>query len=529
MKRTLMFAVFLLVLVSLAAGDLLLLINLQESLSEYQPDGVALTGTTSARPVSGESPADAVVLVIVDGLRHDISKGLQFLNHMRYDGAYGTSKAGQPSYSKPGYAVISSGAYQDDTGIVFNDDSGPLVIDTIFRSASRSGLTASLAAHDWWVDLNGEDAFASVYSYRDEECHDPQIDVKVRDAALLALDGNNPNLLLVHFMLTDTAGHEEGGLSSKYLEAAKAIDGYICEIATVMDLTRETLIVTADHGHLGRNTGGGGHGGWEREIITVPFLMLGAGVKPGKVSCPILQTDVAPTVAALLNLQVPSSATGSVIWDSLDVENGYRDSFDSDDKDRKDAALARSAAKAAIVREGRRNRVLLVLGVMTLIVAILGIVRPKVDPVLTRLALMGASVYLLVYWLTYSVLLGNVFSLSTFPDAEILTILRIVGLPAVASLAVACAGLIWTVEWRATGCSATSVGAIVTGVATALLVVISVGYVANGFVVTWPLPDFRVGFFQLSAMLQFGVVGLTAWIPLTMAGVLARRRAKPKD
>ncbi|MGI6642919.1 MAG: alkaline phosphatase family protein [Bacillota bacterium] len=523
MKRPLVFAVFCLLLASLAVGNLLLLVQLQESLNQYMPDSARLTDMADIRPVSGESPAEAVVLVVVDGLRNDISQGLQSLNNMRNNGAYGTARAGQPSYSKPGYAVISSGAYQDDTGIVLNDDSGPLVIDTIFRSAERSGLTTSLVAHDWWVELNGEDVFASVYSYRDEESHDQEIDMKVCDNALRILGENQSNLLLVHFMLTDTAGHEEGGLSTKYLAAAQAIDGYICEIATAMDLVNETLIVTADHGHLGRNAGGGsGHGGWESEVITVPFLMLGAGVKPGKIPCSILQTDVAPTVAALLDIQVPSSATGTVLWDCLDVEEEYRDSFEAADKDRMDAALTRSATKAAVVSEGRRNRSFWVLGVVLAIGLTLVMVRPKANPAIVRLALLGSAVYLLTYWLTYKVAFGYVFSLSTFPNAEMLTIMRIVGLPAAVSLAVACLGLIWTAEWRATGCPAASIGAIVAGISVTLLAIVAASYVVNGLVVTWPLPDFRVGFYQLSAMLQLGVVGLTAWIPVAVAGVLAR-------
>ena len=61
----------------LGCGNLLLLVQ-QESLNQYMPDSAGL----QIWPISGQFRAKAlltVVLVVVDGLRNDISQGLQSL------------------------------------------------------------------------------------------------------------------------------------------------------------------------------------------------------------------------------------------------------------------------------------------------------------------------------------------------------------------------------------------------------------------------------------------------------------------
>ena len=48
-------------------------------------------------------------------------------------------------------------------------------------------------------------------------------------------------------------------------------------IGHALDLTRDTIVITSDHGHIDA----GGHGGDETVVITEPFVLAGAGVKGG--------------------------------------------------------------------------------------------------------------------------------------------------------------------------------------------------------------------------------------------------------
>ncbi len=68
---------------------------------------------------------------------------------------------------------------------------------------------------------------------------------------------------------------------------------------------RTVFVITADHGHIDT----GGHGGWESDVIQVPAVIAGPGIKLAKGTG--RSEDVAPTVALLAGIGVPRFAAGS--------------------------------------------------------------------------------------------------------------------------------------------------------------------------------------------------------------------------
>jgi len=86
------------------------------------------------------------------------------------------------------------------------------------------------------------------------------------------------------------------------------------QIAEELDLTKDTLVIVSDHGHIDA----GGHGGQEAVVLTEPFIMAGAGVVPGEYR-DIQMVDVAPTVAALLGTSLPASTQGEVLTFMLNL------------------------------------------------------------------------------------------------------------------------------------------------------------------------------------------------------------------
>jgi predicted AlkP superfamily pyrophosphatase or phosphodiesterase len=61
------------------------------------------------------------------------------------------------------------------------------------------------------------------------------------------------------------------------------------------------------------NATGTTHGLWNPYDAHIPLLWYGWGVKPGKTNRETYMTDVAPTLAAMLRIQMPSGSTGTVI------------------------------------------------------------------------------------------------------------------------------------------------------------------------------------------------------------------------
>ena len=117
----------------------------------------------------------------------------------------------------------------------------------------------------------------------------------------------------------DETGHGWGGASPEYAHAAGQADAAIRDLASRLDLEHDTLVVTADHGHVA----GGGHGGSEETVMHVPLVLAGAGVQKGARGSG-RQVDLAPTLSALLGLAVPASNQGRPLLGALTLEPAHR-------------------------------------------------------------------------------------------------------------------------------------------------------------------------------------------------------------
>lgn len=69
----------------------------------------------------------------------------------------------------------------------------------------------------------------------------------------------------------------------------------------------------AKPGYFGGGITGTTHGSWNGYDAHIPLLWFGWNIKAGKTNDEIFMTDIAPTLAALLNIQAPSGSVGKVI------------------------------------------------------------------------------------------------------------------------------------------------------------------------------------------------------------------------
>jgi arylsulfatase A-like enzyme len=75
-------------------------------------------------------------------------------------------------------------------------------------------------------------------------------------------------------------------------------------------------LVLKPHYFFGGRTGTT-HGSWYPYDAHIPLLWMGWGVKPGHTHRETYMTDIAPTLAALLRVQMPSGSIGKVIGEVL--------------------------------------------------------------------------------------------------------------------------------------------------------------------------------------------------------------------
>lgn len=233
-----------------------------------------------------------LVWILVDGLRLDASREMPVLNRLRAEGADVSAKAEVPTYSGPNFVAQASGLEPAASGVLTNGYAGEVALDSVFRRAKLAGLRTAVVTTDHDRSLSRTYASWTDQVYvGDDDLHLPAAD-----------------LVLAHIGYVDRAAHQHGAASGAYRAAVARADDVIGRIARTLDPAHETLVVTSDHGHLDD----GGHGGTERAVVRIPFVLWGAGVVPGPRSG--RGRDVGPTIASVLGVGPLSHATGHPLF-----------------------------------------------------------------------------------------------------------------------------------------------------------------------------------------------------------------------
>lgn len=306
-------------------------------LEQVQP---ALARTS---PVIDPAPtprmARRVYLAIVDGLSANRSYELPYLDELRRRGVDLEVTSHYPTWSRPNYVSILTGVPPSASGVRTNHHSTPVLLDSLMDRARAAGLRVATAT-DYdvlprlFLRRRGELAREPIELAEDDPSipaiADPDADLvsPFDDAryapwpggfaeAGAALAAGDAELVVLLVGAVDLAGHQHGAASPEYRDATLVADHALARALANIDLTRDAVVVTADHGHTAR----GGHGGVEPEVVNVPLVLAGAGIRPGATVYDGRLIDVAPTVAALLGIPAPGHGLGKTLTGVLALDD----------------------------------------------------------------------------------------------------------------------------------------------------------------------------------------------------------------
>ncbi|MER3396238.1 MAG: hypothetical protein C4319_05585 [Acidimicrobiia bacterium] len=279
-------------------------------------------------PAAQSSPAvsSRVVLVVSDGLRDDVARQLPNMSSLgrRPDAAFLRSVTGVPSLSTPGAINLLCGVGPVQSGFPLNESKGEVSVECLFETVAAAGLSSAVAGVGEGFNtrfyLPNTEVFARPSSPSHIESYVPQ-DFESFQATKKALQ-TKASFLYLYFPDVDELSHLYGALSRQGLDAAKIVDGFVGEIAATLDFSRDTLIVTSDHGHRDE----GGHGGYEWLARRSPLLIVGRGIKGGS-TADVAQSQIAPTIAALLGVPRPRHAEGMPLLEDLEVSGSVAESI----------------------------------------------------------------------------------------------------------------------------------------------------------------------------------------------------------
>lgn len=529
MKKTLLLIGGIILCVALVVGMYFWAISMMDSIYAYKSPLEA--NPPQPGPALGTPATHRVVIVLVDGLRLDTSLKTDImptLAKLRQEGASAVINSRPPTYSEPAYSTILTGAWQEiNSGPIFNQDYAdiqPISQDTIFSAANRAGLKTAISGYYWFQKL-------IPVQYTTDDFYTPGedriADQDVVKYALPWLEKGEDQLILIHLDQVDYAGHHEGGgMSKAWDEASTRSDTLIAEIVSKMDLSKDTIIIFSDHGHINI----GGHGGTEKVVETEPFVMAGAGVKPGEYGN-IYQVDLAPTIAALLGTNLPASTQGQVRTEMLILPdqtlanlpaamNAQQQQLVTDYSKAIGVPLAPNALEnktsvagyQAVMTSLREHRVLQDrwprATISTVVLAALAYLLIRFWKKEMVWKVLGAVVFLAVFNLIFGLILGKSYSFSIVTGATGF-ILLVVEVSLVAFLAAWLFSAYASRQFKlcpmdsalhTLGFTLVTIGV--------LLIPIAVHFAINGALLTWTMPNWMIFFFGLFFMVQILAVAV---------------------
>lgn len=274
---------------------------------------LAVSFSLSAAP----RKAKHVILIGLDGWgSYSVDKAdMPCVKGLMQQGSYTLEKrAVFPSSSAPNWASMFMGAGPELHGYTdWNSktpDLPPRVVDdhgmfpTVFGLLRKQDPKAVIGCiYEWGGIVNLVDTLS--LDYRKQIKGDFVRPPVTTAAAVGYIKEAKPDLLAVIIDEPDHIGHAEGHDTPEYYAMMKTLDTCVAQIvqavrdAGMWDDT--VIIVTSDHGGLGKK-----HGGKTLEEMQTPFIIAGPGIKKGyAIQGSMMQFDVASTIAYILGLQQP--------------------------------------------------------------------------------------------------------------------------------------------------------------------------------------------------------------------------------
>lgn len=201
----------------------------------------------------GSGPAGRIVHIIIDGISNRFFDEalMPACSELAASGTrYRSCRTIWPSLTGPAHTAINSGTPPAFNGVRVNilpERKQPVVnplkesrADSIAEILGAKGLrTAGICGQmNRGLQYYVSEAYAG---------HDA---VRITDEAIVALKRFDPDYLQVVYFTVDTIEHHYGPESIEALEAASWVDQQLSRLLEHLDLSKDTLILCADHGQV---------------------------------------------------------------------------------------------------------------------------------------------------------------------------------------------------------------------------------------------------------------------------------------
>ncbi|EPQ64676.1 Bgt-65 [Blumeria graminis f. sp. tritici] len=300
---------------------------------------------------SPEAPFDKIIFMVVDALRSLISSGsaIPFTAHAK-----------PPTITMPRIKALSTGSLPSFIDVILNfaeSESSSLFSQDTWLTQMKSKGTGKLLMYgdDTWLKLfpGTFDRMDGTSSFFVSDF--TEVDTNVTRHIPRELRNRDWNTMVLHFLGLDHIGHKSGPQSLNMIPKQNEMDGIVKQIYDALSkfdhLQSTLLVLLGDHGM----NDAGNHGGSSSGETSPALVFISPKLRSisTKLEAPSLrcddfryysvvdQTDIAPTLGALLGFPIPKNSLGVFIPGFL--------SFWSDEQDRIQILLSNAKQIVALV------------------------------------------------------------------------------------------------------------------------------------------------------------------------------------
>jgi hypothetical protein len=258
-----------------------------------------------------------IVLVVLDGLRPDAVEafGMRHLARLARRSAHTLeARTVAPSVTAACMASLFSGVSPDVHGLRSERFHIPRArgrIDLLPRILAEAALPSSAFVRQVPMFMRGTATRIARHLGFTHSAFIAGGASAVMGAALDTVLTQREGLIVMHWPDCDQAGHDHGWMSEPYGRAAHLLDGTLGALLGVLDLEHDpstVLIALADHG--GGGTVHDHHDSDHPLDRTIPVVIAGRAVEPGRLGGTVTLLDVPATIPWALGLTVPASYGG---------------------------------------------------------------------------------------------------------------------------------------------------------------------------------------------------------------------------
>lgn len=262
-----------------------------------------------------------ILLIIIDGVHAETLrvhlKNLKALKFLFTKGAYTyNSKIAYPGITEPQIASLLHGiepqffgdAYWQTNKKYTDYTTYPKEITSIFKLLSEHKHESAVVGT--WKDFSGVVDMKHTVNMTSKVV-ERNLDVSTADKTIEAIKARKYSLIVSYYEAPDHAAHDHG-IGQKYIDAINRVDAWLLPILKCIT-TKDTVIMVTDHGRDAKS--GKEHMNFCATTNTVPFCIYGPKIAKGPITDMISNTDVAPTIAAMIigKKNIPRAFRGRVM------------------------------------------------------------------------------------------------------------------------------------------------------------------------------------------------------------------------